>query len=173
MADAKIQIRLPMPLDIPDQLLAMMGARWPGAYLSPEARDYLTIVIPDECRFAPADPEAIAAAAEAERPERLPVPTTAETQGLLNEFSNEGIAISGGAWLAMLQIGIARAMLEAYPDANYIESDVTDMDTHEVFPFMVGRPGRPSVHTLRRQAEAEVETLKARVAELEAELAAR
>ena len=148
----RVQIDLPLPLDVAAGLMELIGTRWPGAAATTNGEESkLTIVIPRNDRDAlDESDDSVGAAARSEL--------------FLEQLNDGSLGVSGPEWIGRFFSELLGNILDEADAPNYLEILMANPQG-ESYSVIVGRPGTPSVHTLRRQAEQ-------RVAELEAEKAA-
>ncbi|MBF6085126.1 hypothetical protein IU485_27520 [Nocardia cyriacigeorgica] len=143
-------------------LMTTIGTVYPGARVDQTIDRVLRMRIPNDERYAtPADRSRIEAA------KRL----AAETDAADLVSLRNGIAFAQPDAVSHTLGLLASEFLRHIPGAvNYAEAemDVRDPDTTESFVLTVRRANGKTPHQLRQEAEAEVERLRAEIAELKA-----
>ncbi|WP_068059341.1 hypothetical protein [Nocardia xishanensis] len=164
----KVDIVLPLPLDVAATLINLIGTAYPGAQMDASGgrdgwgREVMRMQIPSAERYASA-----AARDEIQAAKRV---VEDERETMLASV-RDGIAVSTPEEIQH-QLGYlcSRFFLDNPAAVNYVEveMDVQNRDTRERFVLTVRRAEGKTPHALRKEAEAEVERLRARLAELEA-----
>lgn len=152
----RIQIALPLPMDVAGTVMRVIGMAYPEALM--EGRDRsMTFLIPEGARPR----KGTKAKAKPEKREEL------DTE--LLEVGPEGVSISTPEVLAAHALEIMKASFKEFPDAkNYLEQRCYDRETHKGYVMTFQRVEGKTAHELRQEAEAKLAKAEARIAELEA-----
>ncbi|SHZ98539.1 hypothetical protein [Mycobacteroides abscessus] len=165
----QIRIELPLPIDITGTLINIIGKTWPGTMIKDDGTDWrserrLVLEIPDEQRHK--SPK------KAKKYEEVKQHLHAEADALMTELGPNGAGFGIPEYLTDILVGMAKIWFTQEPDAkNYIETTVRDPETHHRYVFYVARSEGQTPHALRTQAETELETVKAELAEAKEQLA--
>jgi hypothetical protein len=91
----------------------------------------------------------------------------AEMAAFTSGWRDGALGLGPPAWLSSLLQVTAEQMVDAMPPAaeNYVAIEI-NCPGRDPFVWIVSRPGRPSPHDLRRQAEAERDAARTQLAEL-------
>jgi hypothetical protein len=152
----RIQVALPLPMDVAGTVMRLIGTAYPQALMEGNGRN-MTFLIPEKAR-----PRKVAKT-KGKPEERLDVDSD------LLELGPDGISISTPEALAAAALEIMRASFEQFPDAkNYLEQRCYDRATNRGYVMTFQRVEGKSAHELRQEAERKLELAEARIAELEA-----
>lgn len=85
-----------------------------------------------------------------------------DTEAFLRSFKDGTFEITPPEWFGPLFVGAFQQTLDAHDAPNYLEMRLqSHVDPGKQYALILCRPGRPSPHELRRQAEAERDILSA------------
>jgi hypothetical protein len=162
-----VKIELPLPMDIAGTLIDIIGKTWPHTMITDDEHRY-----PSERRLALQIDERDRHKSAKAKAKYQKIKQYAD--GWVNdlcELGPNGVSVSPHEILMKLWADLARKTFDMFPDApNYIESTVFDPETRARYVIYAAKSDRQTPHELRKKAEAEVERLKAQVAELEERL---
>jgi len=152
----KIQVSLPLPMDVAGTVMRVIGAAYPTALIEGNGRS-MTFLIPEKAR-----PRKVSKAKA--KPDEILDPATD-----LLELGPQGISISTPEHLAAASLEIMQASFDQFPDAkNYLEQRCYDHKTHKAYVMTFQRVEGQTAHELRQEAERKLAIAEARIAELEA-----
>jgi len=157
----EVKIGLPLPMDVAATLMNIIGTAYPNTQMKTDSGRYLELVIDDDDRFKnKTSKKRILAAKQCMEDEHA-----AE----LTALRNGQPSISTPEWIAQSVGFMAERLFDENPDAtNYFEMDVRNPDTGRKFVVTVAKSEWQLPSALHERAKAEIERLKARIAELEA-----
>ncbi|MDJ0319778.1 hypothetical protein [Pseudarthrobacter sp. PS3-L1] len=152
----RIQIALPLPMDVAATVMSLIGTAYPDALMEGKGHN-MTFLIPDGSR-----PRKVSKAKS--KPQEATEPSTA-----LLECGPDGISISTPEKLAAACLEIMKASFEQFPDAeNYLEQRLWDRESGKGYVMHFQRLEGKSPAELREAAERKLAVAEARIAELEA-----
>lgn len=156
--DIRLNVSLPLPLDLVGELTTWVGTRYPNATITHNGVQYsgLTITIPASDYYAPVEPNRKPLDEIAQ--DRLQDP---ETTAFLTALTSNGIQTSLPGWLSTLLSSFSTQVLDTINPENYVELSVTHHhgDTRP-FKWIICKPGQPSPHDLRQKAQASYNALR-------------
>jgi hypothetical protein len=168
--DARVRIDLPLPLDVVNTLMGVIGAVYPGAMIDTTVTGALVFRVPAEERRRRLPGRKKLAALHVPEPED----PAARAQAL--GFDRDGgVSVSPAEELTAALLAPTRKLFADHGDAaqNYVSWEVNDREEPGRRWFLfAARSAQQTPHELRMQAEAEVTRLQGVVASLRAELAA-
>ncbi len=157
-----VRIELPLPMDIAATLIDIIGKTWPRTMIADDehkSERRLALHIDQRDRHKTAKKQ--------QKYEEIKSYADGWVSNL-TELGPNSVGVSPHEILAKMWVDLARQTFTMWPDANnYVESTVYDDETHQRYVFWVAKSDRQTPHELRQQAEARVEELQAKVAELE------
>jgi hypothetical protein len=159
--ELEINARGGLPLSLAEYLLRAVGAAYPHTQLKADGGGgpfgpgpTMTLLIPrtDLYEAEVSDEELAMLGGEKD---------VAELTAFTTGWRDGALGISPPSWLSTLLQHAAEQMVDAMSPAaeNYVAITI-DQSDGEPFTWIVCRPGRPSPHDLRRQAEAERDELR-------------
>lgn len=158
--ETRIQIRLPLSLEVVAALTQAVGTMWPEATIDMTSGDHITMVVPDRRPKRPSQRRLRDIAAEHARTPEAP-------EADLNRITADGTVTVGlgdgdEAWQQLAWW--AYSVLTATEGAtNYVEQKVhTELPDGKPATLVVSAAWAPSrtPHELRRQAEADLQRLQ-------------
>ena len=170
--DFKLRIQLPLPLDIAGAVMQAIGKVYPGTTIRtedelPGPRHMVFNITADDRENADSRLDDLDGDLEADPDDGL----TAGAQ--LLSIGDGCAAFTLPDWIQQLLIPLFESAFAEYPTAeNYLEIPVRTEDGR-TWSVCILRPNGSTPHELRTQAEARADRAEARVAELEAQLAAQ
>ncbi|MBJ7481773.1 hypothetical protein ACU5JM_09590 [Rhodococcus erythropolis] len=161
--DTKIEVRLPLPLDVAASITSAFGCLWPNAVIDTKASNsgYLTMRIPhdDRCKTKRAATKIRAAKTYLE----------SEIEACVRGFDTDGsMRADATAYLGHTMGAAARAAFEDNAEAiNYLEMTVQDRDTNKVYVITAARSESQTPSALHKQALSRIAELESRITEME------
>lgn len=147
----KIQIQLPLPMDVAGTLMRIIGTSYPAALMEGNSGT-MTFLIPAKAR-----PRKVSA--KASKPDHVE-----DTQANLLEIGPEGVSISTPEVLAAAALQIMKGSFEQYPDAkNYLEQRCYDRETNRGYVMTFQRVEGNTPHEMRQKAESKVARIEAAI----------
>lgn len=161
--DTKIEVRLPLPLDVAASITSAFGCLWPNASIETKASNggYLTLRIPhdDRCKTKRAATKIRAAKTYLE----------SEIESCVRGFSEDGsMRADAPAYIGHTMGAACRAAFEDNEAAiNYIEMTVHDPVTNQAYVITAARSESQTPSALHKKALARIAELEQQVAEKE------
>ena len=157
MTDFKIEIRLPLPLDIAGTLTNLIGTCYPSARIATNSAD-LTILISNTDRKRKVNKRTAAAAK---------ISTDDPTaEGFISAIHDDGATIGLPEVASRNLAGWCATWLESYPDANYLETTATDPETGRRYVIIACNSPAQTPHALRQAAEDKLTAVRAELLEV-------
>ncbi|WP_233405585.1 hypothetical protein [Rhodococcus sp. Ni2] len=159
--DTKIEVRLPLPLDVAASITSAFGCLWPNAVIETKASNsgYLTMRIPhdDRCETKRAATKIRAAKTYLE----------SEIEACVRGFHKDGsMRADATAYLGRTMGAAARAAFEDNEAAiNYIEMTVHDPETNRAFVIAAAKSAEQTPSALHKAALARIEVLEEQMTE--------
>ncbi len=158
----KIEIGLPLPIDVASTLMSTISVVYPGAMIRTDGRDRtITMTIPNTGRRATIPKRKVKAAlVTADENAEANLHNVGEVDGQLSVDLGLPEAMS-------LELAhIAAGMLSAEGTVNYLEAECRDGDGNR-YVVCAARSQGQTPHALRLAAEKRAEMAEARLAEME------
>jgi hypothetical protein len=164
----QIRIKLPLPADVVATIMKMFGLTYPRTQIADDGHAHAyerELVLQIDPRDRHKDAKAMK--------KYQKIRDNADGWvGWLTEIGPNGIGLGPHEMLAKAWVSLAKESFNTLHAPNYIESKVYDSEDKTEYVFWVAKARDRTPHELRQAAEARAEKAEARVAELEAQLAA-
>jgi len=164
----QVRIQLPLPPDIAQTLIKIIGKTYPNTMIGSNDRDdlrekhFLTLLIDQQDRHKSAKA----------RKKYLEIKEFADGWiGDLSELDPNGVSLSPHQTLIALWTRLARDSFNLFEDeTNYLETRVYDKEVRREYIFTLSKGRNRTPHELRMAAESRADALENELAELKEQL---